>query len=189
MIDPSRINTLVQFYGALADETRLKLVGLLALRPTCGQDLATELGVSAPTVSHHISKLKALGLVVSVREDNAIYYALNTAKLQHLAKEMFAEDSRPAPPKDERQKVISNFFESGRLRCLPVQYKKKLYVLQELLKAFVPKRDYLETEVNEIIKMSFDDYCTIRREFVMNRYMDRDRGVYRLNPPELWLSC
>ncbi|MBT9152316.1 MAG: hypothetical protein DDT35_00531 [Firmicutes bacterium] len=60
---------------------------------------------------------------------------------------------------------------------------------QELLQAFVPKRDYLETEVNEIIKMSFDDYCTIRREFVMNRYMDRDRGVYRLNPPELWLSC
>ena len=63
MIDSTQINILVQFYGALADETRLKLIGLLALKPTCGQDLAIQLGVSAPTVSHHISKLKKLDLV------------------------------------------------------------------------------------------------------------------------------
>ncbi|MBS3950032.1 MAG: metalloregulator ArsR/SmtB family transcription factor [Peptococcaceae bacterium] len=188
MIDPSQINTLVQFYGALADGTRLKLIGLLALKPTCGQDLAMQLGVSAPTVSHHISKLKKLDLVSSVREDNTIFYALNTARLQQLTKGIFAEESPSAPRRDERQKVISNFFANGRLKDIPVQRKKKLYVLEEILKAFVAERDYSEAEINDIIKGYFDDYCTIRREFIMNRYMSRDKGVYRLNPPELWIG-
>lgn len=187
MIDPSQINTLVQFYGALADETRLKLIGLLALKPSCGQDLATQLGVSAPTVSHHIHKLKKLDLVTSVREDNTIFYALNTSKLQQLTKGIFAEEEpAPALRKDERQKVISNFFANGRLKDIPVQRKKKLYVFEEILKAFEPERDYTEPEVNQIITGYFEDFCTIRREFVVNGYMTRDKSVYRLNPPDLW---
>ena len=189
MMDPSQITTLVQFYGALADETRLKLIGLLALKPTCGQDLATQLGVSAPTVSHHIHKLKKLDLVSSVREDNTIFYALNTSKLQQLTKGIFAEeDTTPAPRKDERQKVISNFFKDGRLKDIPVQRKKKLYVFEEILKAFKADRDYAEPEVNEIITGYFSDFCTIRREFIVNGYMTRDKGTYRLNPPELWTA-
>ena len=189
MIDPNKINTLVQFYGALADETRLKLIGLLALKPTCGQDLATQLGVSAPTVSHHISTLKKLDLVTSVREDNTIFYALDTTKLQQLTKGIFAEEeSVPSPRKDEREKVISNFFIKGRLKDIPVQRKKKLYVFEEILKAFEPERDYTEPELNEMIKGYFDDFCTIRREFIVNGYMTRDKGIYRLNPPELWTT-
>lgn len=189
MIDPNQIDSLVQFYGTLADETRLKLIGLLALKPTCGQDLATQLGVSAPTVSHHISKLKKLDLITSVREDNTIFYALHTAKLQQLTKAIFAEEeATPVPRKDERQKVISNFFKNGRLKDIPVQRKKKLYVFEEILKAFEADRDYTEPEVNETIKVYFDDFCTIRREFIMNCYITRDKGIYRRNPPERWTS-
>lgn len=189
MIDPKQISTLVEFYGTLADQTRLKLIGLLALKPSCGQDLAVELGVSAPTISHHINKLKHLGLVTSVREDNTIFYSLNTTKLHELSKAIFAEEETAlAPLKDERQKVLSNFFVNGKLKDIPVQRKKKLFVFEEILKAFAPDRDYLETEVNEIIKNYFNDFCTIRREFIMNRYMTRDKGVYRVNPPEMWLQ-
>ncbi|MBT9133985.1 MAG: hypothetical protein DDT39_01301 [Firmicutes bacterium] len=37
MLDSSRTETLVAFYGTPADATRLKLIGLLALKPMCGQ--------------------------------------------------------------------------------------------------------------------------------------------------------
>lgn len=189
MIDSEQINSLVEFFGALADETRLRLIGLLALRPTCGQDLATALGVSAPTVSHHISKLKKLGLVNSVREDNTIFYSLDTTKLHQFSKAIFADDEPTlTQPRDERQKVIANFFTNGRLKDMPVQRKKKLIVLEEILKAFEEGKEYSEPEVNEIVKRFFDDFCTIRREFIINRYMSRDKGVYRLNPPEQWIK-
>lgn len=191
MIDPATMDTLVAFYGALADATRLKLIGLLALKPMCGSDLATELAVSAPTVSHHIGKLKQLDLVKSVREDNTVYYSLNTERLQQLSRAVFREEeseSAPRPRKDEREKVLSTFFSGGKLKEIPVQRKKKLYVFEEILKAFDPEKTYSEQEVNEVIKEYFHDYCTIRREFIINGYMSRDKGVYRLNPMELWVG-
>lgn len=189
MIDTQLMDTLVEFYGIMADQTRLKMIGLLALKPTCGQDLAAELGVSAPTVSHHIAKLKKLELVTSVREENTVFYSLNTDRLQQLTKAIFKEDEpKPDKPRDEREKVLRNFFVNGRLKDIPVQRKKKLYVYEEILKAFRPDRDYPESEVNELIKGYFDDFCTIRREFIVNRYMTRDKGIYRVNPPELWLN-
>lgn len=183
MVDPSTVETLVAFYSALADATRLKLIGLLALKPMCGSDLANELAVSAPTVSHHIGKLKQLNLVKSVREDNTVYYSLNTERLHQLNRAVFREEEHstsPRPRKDEREKVLCAFFSEGKLKEIPVQRKKKLYVFEEILKAFDPKRTYTEQEVNDIIKGYFHDYCAIRREFIINGYMSRDKGIYRM---------
>lgn len=191
MLDSSRIESLVAFYGTLADATRLKLIGLLALKPMCGADLARELGVSAPTVSHHIGKLKALDLVKSVREDTAVYYSLQTERLHSLSKDIFGgEGLEPPYPKvkDERQKVFATFFAEGRLKDIPVQLKKRRFVYEELLKAFDPARTFSEQEINEIIKRYHPDYCTIRREFIIYGYMSRDKGVYQVNPPEKWLG-
>jgi len=188
MLDSTRMETLVAFYGTLADATRLKLIGLLAVKPRCGADLARELGVSAPTVSHHIGKLKALELVQSVREDTTVYYSLHTERLHSLNKAIFGEDSEPAIPKakDERQKVLATFFSGGLLKEIPVQLKKRRYVYEEMLKAFDAVRAYSEPEVNEVIKAYHPDYCTIRREFIINGYMRRDKGTYHLNPKDTW---
>ncbi|MBS4054500.1 MAG: metalloregulator ArsR/SmtB family transcription factor [Thermaerobacter sp.] len=184
MVDVSRMEALVEFYGALADATRLKLIGLLAVKPMCGSELARELEVSAPTVSHHIGRLKRLELVKSVREDTTIYYALDTDRLHALNRSVFGEAENkdtPRPKRDERQKVLDAFFVGGRLKDLPVQRKKKLYALEEILKLFEPERIYTEDEVNEHIKTVFQDYCTIRREFIINGYMRRDKGMYQVN--------
>ncbi len=192
MLDQALLGTLVDFHKILADETRLKLIGLLALRPWCGQDLAKELGVSAPTISHHIGKLKKLQLVNSLREDNTIYYALDVERLHEFNKALLGQDEpaerlhRSKERLDERQKTIRDFFADGRLKTLPAQRKKKLFVLEEILKAFEEGREYPESEVNEVVLRFFDDFCTIRREFIMNGYMCRDKGVYAVNPREKW---
>jgi len=50
----------------------------------------------------------------------------------------------------------------------------------------MPNRKYTEKEINEYIKYFNDDYCTIRREFIINQFMRRDNGIYELNPCEMW---
>jgi ArsR family transcriptional regulator, arsenate/arsenite/antimonite-responsive transcriptional repressor len=51
---------------ALADPVRLRLVSMIASAPTgevCACDLATPLGRSQPTISHHLSQLVAAGIL------------------------------------------------------------------------------------------------------------------------------
>lgn len=57
-IDP----TLSSGLKALADETRLRVLRLLAHEPMYGQQLAQRLGLSHATVSHHMALLRAAGL-------------------------------------------------------------------------------------------------------------------------------
>lgn len=190
MVNPELIEILVEFHKTLADETRLKLVGLLALRPTCGQDLAEQLRVSTPTISHHIGRLKKLDLVNSVRENNTIYYSINVQKLRELTKAILTNeetgDVAPVGRQDDRQKTLHNFMEDGRVKEMPTQRKRRLHILEEILTSFASDRNYTEAEVNEIIKEKYDDYCTVRREFIMFGYMERAHGIYRVNPEEKW---
>ena len=49
--------TLLAFFKALADESRLRIVGLLAEREYSVQALAQALALKEPTVSHHLAVL------------------------------------------------------------------------------------------------------------------------------------
>ena len=94
----------------------------------------------------------------------------------------------PAEQK-ERNKVIETFFDAnGRLKALPAQRKKKLFIFEHLLSGLEAGRLYPEKELDEYIKQYHEDYCTIRREFIINRYMSRDNNIYQLNPHEMWVK-
>ena len=90
---------LVRFYKALADETRLKLVALLAQqepgRAMCVGRLARELGVTASAVSQHLRVLKDLGLVRGERRGYRLHYFLDPERLvayHDLVREQLGED-------------------------------------------------------------------------------------------------
>jgi ArsR family transcriptional regulator, arsenate/arsenite/antimonite-responsive transcriptional repressor len=62
---------------ALADPVRVKLVSLLfsaADGEICGCDLATAVGVTESTVSHHLTQLRRAGLVESERRGINVYH-------------------------------------------------------------------------------------------------------------------
>ena len=60
---------------AITDDTRFKIIALLKERKTMqGVDIAAEIGLTAPTVSHHMKILKAAGLVLEENEGNSKYY-------------------------------------------------------------------------------------------------------------------
>jgi ArsR family transcriptional regulator, arsenate/arsenite/antimonite-responsive transcriptional repressor len=63
---------------ALADPTRLTMLASLwkADAPICICDFTAGLGLTQPTISHHMAKLKAAGLVESEKRGIWIYYRL-----------------------------------------------------------------------------------------------------------------
>lgn len=65
----------------LADGSRLRIVHLLAQRPHYGQELAAALGMSAATISHHMTLLMRAGLVTIERQSHRTYYVLRTRLL------------------------------------------------------------------------------------------------------------
>lgn len=81
----------IRFYKVLADPTRLQIVLMLAEGELHGQALATRLGIGAPTVTHHIGKLRQAGLVSERREGNAIYFRVNYGTLAKDSQALLSE--------------------------------------------------------------------------------------------------
>ena len=71
------VSGLSDLFKALADETRTKVLHLLAQQELCVCDLAYLLGMTLPAISHHLRLLKAMRLVRSRREGKQVFYALD----------------------------------------------------------------------------------------------------------------
>lgn len=73
-------------FKALADETRVKIVNLLANAPeaVCVCDLMPQLGLSQGTVSFHLKKLLCVGLLEREQRGTWAYYSLNRNGLRTL---------------------------------------------------------------------------------------------------------
>jgi hypothetical protein len=188
-----QLNRLVIFYKTIGDPTRLRIIKMLSDGPLHGQAIAGKLGLTPATITHHLKKLRDVNAVYERRSGNTIYFYLNETVIQHYAKALMNLAEQDEVKKDmkdvmaERQKVIENFFTSdGRLKNIPAQRKKKLIVLEHMLKGLQKGKKYEEKELNEYIKKFHDDYATIRREFIINNYMYRENGIYELNPEEMW---
>ncbi len=187
-----QLNRLVAFYKTMGDPTRIRIVFLLAKGPLHGQAIAGKLGLTPPTITHHLNKLREINLVYQRRDKNTVYFYLNESVLKHqsgvLAKLADKEEVKKMEEQNsENQKVIENFFtRDGKLKNIPAQRKKKLMVFEHLIKGLKMGKKYEEKELNEYIKQYHEDYATIRREFIINHYMYRENGIYELNPQEMW---
>ena len=53
-------------------------------------------------------------------------------------------------------------------------------VFEEILRRIPRRKEYEERELSRYIETIFDDYCTVRREWIMGGYMARENGMYRL---------
>ncbi|CAG9608578.1 metalloregulator ArsR/SmtB family transcription factor [Pseudoneobacillus rhizosphaerae] len=186
-----QLNRLVEFHKTMGDPTRLRILSLLSNGPLHGQAIAGKLGLTAPTITHHLKKLRDINVVFERRDKNTIYFNLNHLVVkQHseaLKQLMEGKEISMVDQSDEKQKIIANFFtKDGKLKTIPAQRKKKLMVFEHLIKGIEKGKKYEEKEINEYILQFHDDYATIRREFIINHYMYRENGIYELNPVEMW---
>lgn len=75
---------LVEFFAALGDATRLKIVSALSITSMCVTDLATMLGMNQTTVSHQLRYLKTVGAVACRRQGKIIFYGLADERLNDV---------------------------------------------------------------------------------------------------------
>ncbi|XZF75333.1 metalloregulator ArsR/SmtB family transcription factor [Bacillus sp. AL-1R] len=188
-----QISKIVDFHKALGDLTRVRIIALLQQGHLSGQEIANKLNLKPPTITHHMSKLREVGLIKERREKNTIYFSLNTKILEMSAKAIFTvgtggdSNMEMSVTESERSSIINNFFtKEGKLKIYPAQRKKKLVVLAHMIKGLEFGRIYQENEINEYLKEFHEDYATLRRELIMCQYMYRENNQYELNPVELW---
>ncbi len=71
----------VEFAKALADDTRQEIMRLCCCQWLNVGQIVDAINVSQPTVSHHLSILRAAGLVNVRREGKQVYYTLNQQRI------------------------------------------------------------------------------------------------------------
>lgn len=186
-----QLNRLVDFHKTMGDPTRLRILSMLSSGPLHGQAIAGKLGLTAPTITHHLKKLREINVVYERRDKNTIYFYLNTSVVKQQAQALNqlieGKEMKMNEQSEERQKIIANFFtKEGKLKNIPAQRKKKLIIFEHILKGIEKGKKYQEKEINEYIIKFHEDFATIRREFIINHYMYRENGIYELNPVEMW---
>jgi ArsR family transcriptional regulator, arsenate/arsenite/antimonite-responsive transcriptional repressor len=76
-------------FRVLGEPARLLLLSAIAAQPSqevCACELVESLGLSQPTVSHHLKVMYAAGLLTKERRGNWIYYRIVRERLAFLRK-------------------------------------------------------------------------------------------------------
>jgi ArsR family transcriptional regulator, arsenate/arsenite/antimonite-responsive transcriptional repressor len=88
LIKPDEAVTLAAGFKALSDPARLRLISLVAAHPdreACVCDLTEPVGLSQPTVSHHLKLLVDAGILSREQRGKWAYYKLVPETLDTLA--------------------------------------------------------------------------------------------------------
>jgi hypothetical protein len=185
-------DTVLAFFKALAHESRLKILGLLATQERNVQDLARALDLREPTVSHHLALLRDLGLVRLRLAGNVHWYGLEADALADIARTVLSRERIQSLAEgfdasaDARRILEGYLTPDGRLKDFPAQRKKRRVVLAWLAGQFEPGRRYAEAEVNDLLLTRFHDCAILRRELIGYRMMARENGIYWRLPQEAW---
>ena len=90
----AQVAKFADMFAAMGTEPRLQIMRLLLSAHPDGLvvgEIQEELGIPSSTLSHHLDKLKAEGLVNVKRESTFLRYTANTDALQELLQFLYAE--------------------------------------------------------------------------------------------------
>lgn len=75
-----------KFLRVVADENRLKIFCLLGEGTKCVCEIAPAVGISDKLASHHLKKMKEIGLLTERREGNFIRYSIDKKAVKEYKK-------------------------------------------------------------------------------------------------------
>jgi DNA-binding transcriptional ArsR family regulator len=89
------IDRFAQVFAALGEPTRLRIMQILPRQAICEEmynviELADELGLTQPTVSHHLKILSEAGVLACRRACNSMYYYVDQSAILDWLKEVKA---------------------------------------------------------------------------------------------------
>jgi ArsR family transcriptional regulator len=87
VLDEEEATATAELFKALADPARVRIVNAIATsgEPVCVCELIEPLGLSQPTVSHHLKKLVDVGLLEREQRGKWAYFSLRRDAVETLA--------------------------------------------------------------------------------------------------------
>ena len=117
MVDEAAMPELLEFFKALADQNRLRIVGLLAQEAMTGEQFAALLGVSTSTARITCRTWSTPGLVAAEAQGYYTMYTLRLDAIHELAGRLLSRDELPKLAADVDMnaydpKVMQNFTDA-----------------------------------------------------------------------------
>lgn len=143
-------------------------------------EVQKEMGIgSASTIRNHRFSLKE-----KERQSKVYLVMMELLKEKTKNQSTFLTPPKTAKMVDDRYKVtqkdndklLRTFFPEGTdgpLKTFSIKEKHKLVVLQEIVKRFQGERTYTEKEINQILKLVYPDFATLRRYLIEYGFLDR----------------
>lgn len=183
-------NELLEFFKALSNADRLRIVGQVALEPVTVPELARRLNMQPMALLKHLGHLLHVGIVRSNRPYDPQEpigegpLSLDAAALEAMTKRILA-GSRPRYEAGEQsgdefeRKMLRDYLTAdGALKSIPSQEKKLLPILRHIAQSFQEGTRYPEKEVNAILKRFNPDTPALRRYLVDHKLLAREQGEY-----------
>lgn len=163
-------------------EVQRELIVLIAQGLT-DKEIATKLGIATSTVRNHRYKLRekekqaklflAMMNLLASNTNKSICKMDNEEICDAHAGATTLDDRFNITDKEKIQTIKSYMTEEGALKNFPAKEKKKIIILEEIMKNFLKGKIYSEKEINIILKRIYEDNATIRRYLIEYGFLDR----------------
>lgn len=157
------------------------------------KEISEKLGIATSTIRNHRYKLrekeKQARIFLAIME---LLTENIQKKINIMDKDVICDPHKSATTLDDRfnttdkekKRVLENYInKDGSLKTYPSKEKKKIIVLEEIMKSFNIGEKYSEQEVNKILERIYKDYATIRRALIEYGFIDRNK-----NCSEYWVK-
>ena len=81
---PAKPKQMNDVFKALNDPARREILKMLRRRDMTAGDIAAKFDMTAPSISHHLDKLKRAGLVTTLKQGQFVLYSINTTIIDDL---------------------------------------------------------------------------------------------------------
>jgi DNA-binding transcriptional ArsR family regulator len=71
-------------FKAMNDPVRRQILKMLRKKDMTAGDIAAKFEMTAPSISHHLEKLKRAGLVTTIKQGQFVLYSINTTIIDDL---------------------------------------------------------------------------------------------------------
>ena len=175
---PLQEQTLLDFFRAVGQPDRARILGLLAGRAYTIPELAKLLDMKGPVVLTHINKLIKARLI---RGDGyRTGFQLDNDLLQQLNDIVF-EEAEPYPFVDQ---VLQKYVDGHRLKAIPDDRDERRVVLEWLAEDFKVGKRYTEANVDFKIQRHFHHTLTLRRYLLDSGLLLHASDIYWRPAPE-----
>ena len=84
MPSKTSLKSMTNFFYAFSDDTRLKIIILLSIKPLCVGEIVKVLGINQTTISHQLKILKSHDIVTCDRAGKNIIYYIKNANVENF---------------------------------------------------------------------------------------------------------